>query len=251
MPETHHPKDRKAHSGRQASGKANKENNLACAANQPTPMAQAFEGNVAYSVSELIGMARALSEGDFDRQFEQHCHGELGRLATYLEVLRQNLKVLLPSVSSSAYLIPQAAKSVAEISQQAEVGVNSILEVVEEMLVDQERVAGLLERGAQGEALDLPQLQSIAERDRQRLMNLISRLSFQDVIRQRAEKVQEMIDALEKAILELLLKFKVKINEQVIKEGAGREVLREEVKDLSQDMGLDQALVDELLENLG
>ena len=206
---------------------------------------------MAYSVAGLIGIVRALSEGDFDQEFHQHFHGELGRLAAHLDALRQNLKTLPPAIGASAHLIPKASRGIVEISQQAEMGVNSILELAEKMLADQERVSDLLERVARGEALDLPQLQGIAEKGRHSLMSLMSHLSFQDVVRQRAEKVQEMINAVEKKILGLVVKFKVKVNEWVIKEGNGREVVREKVKDLSEGMELDQALVDELLENFG
>jgi hypothetical protein len=42
----------------------------------------------------------------------------------------------------------------------------------------------------------------------------------------------------------------VKANDQVIKEGEGETVLRDEVKNISGEIGLDQSLVDELLESL-
>lgn len=78
----------------------------------------------------------------------------------------------------------------------------------------------------------------------------MSCVSFQDVIRQRAERAQGVIEDLEKETLELLVRFKFKVNQQVIKDGDGRDVLREEVRDLSDGIGLDQGLVDELLDKL-
>jgi chemotaxis regulatin CheY-phosphate phosphatase CheZ len=196
-------------------------------------------------------MARAISEGDFNRQFQRHFPGELGRLAAYIDELRQNLKALSPAIGTSAHLIPQATQGVAEISQHAQSGVNSILELVEEMLADQEQAANLLDQLSQGQPSDLPQLQSITRRNRGSLISLMSYLSFEDVVRQRAEKVQQMIGEVEKKIVELLTKFKIKLKEHESEEGNGQEILREEVKELSQDMGLDQTLVDELLESLG
>ncbi len=202
------------------------------------------------SVSELVKMAQALSEGDFNRQFEQHFQGELGQLASYLESMRQNLTALAPSVSDSAGLMPKAASDVAEISQDAEVSVNSILELVEGMFTDQEKILEILAGAEGGNGLDIPNLRDIADKNRKSLMSLIGYLSFQDVLRQRAEKVREMIQEFEQKVVELLVKFKVKVNTQAIKEGDGREVMRGQVKDLSGDMGLDQSLVDELLEGL-
>jgi nitrate/nitrite-specific signal transduction histidine kinase len=47
------------------------------------------EHNVTCSVGELVEMAKALSEGEFEQQFQQHFQGELGQLAAYLEAVRK------------------------------------------------------------------------------------------------------------------------------------------------------------------
>ena len=49
---------------------------------------------MSHSVSEIIEMARALSEGDFDREFQQLFQGELGEVASYLNAVRQTLQSL-------------------------------------------------------------------------------------------------------------------------------------------------------------
>ncbi len=118
------------------------------------------------------------------------------------------------------------------------------------MFTDQEKILEILAGAEGGNGLDIPNLRDIADKNRKSLMSLIGYLSFQDVLRQRAEKVREMIQEFEQKVVELLVKFKVKVNTQAIKEGDGREVMRGQVKDLSGDMGLDQSLVDELLEGL-
>lgn len=205
-----------------------------------------------YSVAELVDMARALSEGDFDWQFSQHFEGELGALAGHIESLRQRLKGFSSAADSSSYIMPQAAMGVAEISHQAEMGVNSILGLVEAMLADQEKVLEIAQHTPHlnGKAADLAEIQAIAERSKQGLMALMGQLSFQDVIRQRAEGVQEMIEAVEKKIVELLIKFKVGMGGETLKQVDARDLVREEVNSLSDDIGLDQALVDELLEKI-
>ena len=207
---------------------------------------------MAYSVGELVDMARALSEGDFDREFQQYFQGELGQLASYLDDVRLTLRSISSVAGSSAYLIPEAANSVSEIYRHAENGVNSILDVVDRMSADQEAAMAILAAKA-GQELgnnEIIKLKDINDKTRAGLMSLIGYLSFQDVLRQRVEKVQDLIENLEKKSLELLVKFKVKANEQVIKEGEGENVLREEVKTISGEIGLDQSLVDEMLESL-
>ena len=51
--------------------------------------------------------------------------------------------------------------------------------------------------------------------------------------------------------IELLIKFKVEMSGDALQESIdARDRVREEVKHLTDDIGLDQALVDELLENI-
>ncbi len=200
---------------------------------------------------ELIKMAQALSQGDFDRKFEQHFQGELGHLANYLDSLRQNLKTASSAAAdASACMIPQAASEVSEISRQTELRVNSILELVEQLLSDHERMAEIL-NGLNGETTPaVVQLREVCQKSREALMGLLGHLSFQDVVRQRLEKVQGIIDLLEKKIWELLVKFKVKINERAIKAGDGRGFLVAELRDLPQETGVNQEMVDQLLKEL-
>lgn len=205
---------------------------------------------MAYSVGELVDMARALSEGDFERQFQVAFQGELGQLASYLEDVRQTLRSISEAASSSFYVFPQAVDGVAEIYQHAEKGVNSILDVVDGMSADQEQAAALLAAHDGLKNLDISKLKEITDKTRRSLMSLIGYLSFQDVLRQRVEKVQALIENLEKRSLELLVKFGVKTNEQDLKEGKGEHMLRDQVKELSGEIGLDQALVDQLLADL-
>ncbi len=162
-------------------------------------------------VSELVDLARALTEGDFEQKLTTPLHGELGQIAAHIETLRESLKTLSPKFASSANLIPKAGQGVAEISQQAEMSVNSILGLVDEMCIDQDAVAEMLGKVVDGEAaaLDIEKLQDVATRTSTRLMGLMSFLSFQDVVRQRAEKVQAMIDMVDEKIRELLAKFHV------------------------------------------
>jgi chemotaxis regulatin CheY-phosphate phosphatase CheZ len=206
---------------------------------------------MADSVEDLVAMARALSEGEFDREFGEHFQGELGQLASYLDAVRQTLKSISSSADSSTEFIPEAKNGVAEIYQHAEVGVNSILDLVDHMSADQEQATELLaaSSGRNLDSAEVLKLQKITESTRHGLMGLIGYLSFQDVLRQRVERVQELIENLEARILELLGKFKMKANGNGIPGGTHGE-MHEEAKDRAEGNGLDQALIDELLESL-
>jgi methyl-accepting chemotaxis protein len=174
-----------------------------------------------HEVKELIEVAQALARGDFERKLDTAFQGELGQLAAHIETLRENLKILSPRLASHVHLIPKAGRGIAEISQQAETSVNSILGLVDEMCIDQDTVAQMLGKAADGGAApDIEKLREIAGKTSASLMSLMSFLSFQDVVRQRAEKVQGMIDMVDEKIRELLLKFNVQV-EAPLEEGEG------------------------------
>src|SRR5262245_32129418 len=196
-------------------------------------------------VKELIEVTQALTEGNFERTLGNEFEGELGRLAAYIETVRQNLKSLSPRVTSSIQLIPKAGQGIAEISQQAEMGVNSILGLVDEMCADQEAIVEMFKRVEQGDtsALNVQTLREIADKTKTSLMSLMSFLSFQDVVRQHAEKVQAMIDAVEEKICELLVKFKLEAHES----DEGKDLMEAQPREVpaSQDV-VDQSLIDNL-----
>lgn len=210
----------------------------------------ANESEESCSVTDLIDMARGLSEGDFNVRFEHQFQGDLGQLATHLISLRQNLQALDPSISSSTHVMSQSVKDVDEISQRAELGVNAILELVEGMTDDYEEMLDLLEKGNKNGGMDVARAKEIVLKGKKNLSSVMSFLSFQDVVRQRSERIRDMLQEFEQKIMALLVKFRIKVKTQEIKEGDGREILREDMKDLSEGMGFDQSMVDDLLDSL-
>lgn len=74
-------------------------------------------------------------------------------------------------------------------------------------------------------------------------MSLMSCLSFQDVVRQRAEKIQVMIDSVEEKVRKLLSKFNLKVSELVVEEESAED-FGAQVVDHSQEV-VDQNSVDD------
>jgi hypothetical protein len=198
---------------------------------------------VTCSVAELVEMARALSEGEFEQQFQQDFQGELGQLASYLEAVRQTLQSFSSTADGSKDLLPRAAHGVFEVNKEAENGFNSVWETIEQMQSNQAAARRLLQ--AQPNArhgLNVAELNAILDKNHEHLLALMSFLSFQDVLRQRLEKIQRMIGEIEERTIELSVKLKVKANEKGIKHGNRAE--------LERDADLDQNLVDQLMASL-
>ena len=164
-------------------------------------------------------------------------------MASYLDAVRQTLQVISAAASGSYELIPAAADGVAEIHQEAENGFESIWQVVEKMQADQTMARELLtSMGEQSKTGEIARLREIAGNSQQTLLSLMSYLSFQDVLRQRLEKVQGLIQKMEQKTLDLMVKFDVKAHKASITEENGAQ--------LAHKVDLDQALVDQLLEGL-
>jgi hypothetical protein len=197
---------------------------------------------MSHSVSEIIEMARALSEGDFDREFQQLFHGELGEVASYLNAVRQTLQSLSAMTDISCAILPNAADGVAAIRQETETRFDSLWEMVEIMQEDQAAVRSILGHGDDLSTDKVASLREIANKSKQTLLSLMSYLTFQDVLRQRLEKLQALIETLEKKAFDLVAKFDVKTNKKQIQEGA--------CTALPVRIDLDQILVDQLLASL-
>jgi hypothetical protein len=188
-------------------------------------------------------MARALSEGEFEQKFQQDFQGELGKLASYLEAVRQTLHSLACAANGSQDLLPKASDGVAEINREAESGFNSVWEVVEEMQSNQAQICTLLDAAAgRAQAFDIGKLAEIFQKNRQNLLALMSYLSFQDVLRQRLEKVQRIIGKIEERTVELSVKFKLQNKDRSLNDGDAAAV--------DQPADLDQSLVDKLMASL-
>ena len=61
---------------------------------------------------------------------------------------------------------------------------------------------------------EVASLREIANKSKQTLLSLMSYLTFQDVLRQRLEKLQALIGTLEKKAFDLVAKFDVKTNKR-------------------------------------
>jgi chemotaxis regulatin CheY-phosphate phosphatase CheZ len=206
---------------------------------------------VSDSVGQLVDMAKALSEGELEREFNHYCQGELGELASYLEAIRQTLLSLSGNALGSTDLTAKAADGVAAINREAESSFNSVWDVIERIQSDQAVVRSLLGETDGGLAVEqVNQLKQIAEKHQAELLALMSYLSFQDVLRQRLEKIQAIIGQVENKTLELMAQFKIKTSGMASKNGNAMDIPAGNAADLPSADSLDQALVDQLMAKL-
>jgi chemotaxis protein CheZ len=174
----------------------------------------------AQSLKELEEMAKAMSEGDFHRQVSSKVHGELENLATYIGKTMANLQVLDPSVRLSAERdIPTASQQLSDVVKSTEEAMNTIISLTD-TLMDHQATLGesieklKLQKSRSREYQDLiDQIEQLHMEDEKTLMEIITSLSFQDLIGQRINRIVTMVATVQDKLRDLIQAFGIKVHE--------------------------------------
>ncbi|MEK6814981.1 MAG: protein phosphatase CheZ [Nitrospirota bacterium] len=175
-----------------------------------------------HGIKELVEVARAMSEGDFYRELSVTVKGELAQLAEYINKTRVSLQHLEPSVRETTKNIPMASQQLSDVTRATEEATHKVLSLTEEILDEQESLGKHLAaaRGAAsapgGDGL-LPALDAInatTDRTKEKLIEIMTNLSFQDLTGQKIKKIVALVQEVEAKILELILSFGLRPDEK-------------------------------------
>lgn len=190
------------------------------------------EGEVQY----LIDMAKAISEGDFYREFNTHVGGELAQLAQYIDKTRKSLQNIHPSLNETSERIPNASEQLKSITIDTEKATNSIMDLTEDLLDSTDESETLLEElkkhimeKSEDQESALALISRLDEKNstrRTNLMQIFENLSFQDLTGQKINKIITLVQEVETRILKILLTF------NLVKKPAPQQ---EEEPDINQD----------------
>ncbi len=190
-----------------------------------------------------------------DRQLYQ----ELGELTRYIERTVRKMHELVPPIQASAGQLPQASQQLAELVTISEQGTHTVMQLAEEIIdnhaalsTELEHVASAL-RGAGPDAPELERItgmQQILTADDQRLMNIITQLSFQDLISQRVKTVLATLEDIERRLVEMVVVFGVGHDGHQAPDDRKAEALQKQL-DASKSSALNQDTVDEILAEFG
>lgn len=203
------------------------------------------------ALKELTQFARAISKGDFYREINLELKGELGRLAFYIDKTRRNLQFLDPKIKETSGQVPDVTAGLSSITKATEEATHKVLTISEKVLQDRDAVSGYLEKlkdMVENNALaTIKELENINEENKADIIDILTALSFQDLTGQKIRKLEEAIVDIEKRILELLISFGIKGDDETKK--AGSKVL-DQMEKLKTEK-LSQQLVDDILQGLG
>lgn len=185
-------------------------------------------------------------------------YDELGELARYLEsAMRKVADVGAPMATNSAQL-PQATAHLLDLNKMTEEGTLEVMRLTEIIQDNRARAAKELASVASTlEAVDCTTLaarlgktaQELAQDDKH-LMDIMTALSFQDLVAQRVKKLVTIVEDVQCKLVELVVVFGLK-QEGTAPETQGKagEMLRQ--LEASKSTAIKQDLADELLSEFG
>ena len=185
-------------------------------------------------------------------------YDELGELARYIETaMRKMAEVGAPMVAGSAQL-PQATAHLLDLNKMTEEGTLEVMRLTE--IVQDNRSRAAKELATVVAALQAVDCQTLAARlgktaqelaqDEKHLMDIMTALSFQDLVAQRVKKLVTIVEDVQCKLVELVVVFGLK-QEGVAPDTQGKadEILRQ--LEASKSTAIKQDPADELLSEFG
>jgi chemotaxis protein CheZ len=184
---------------------------------------------------------------------------ELGALARYIETAIHKLAEAGGPVLATTRQLPQATTHLTDLCRLTEEGTHEVMRLAESVQDNHARVVKLLLElaAAFGEGADtLPAARRLDEaartlaQDDKRLMDLMTALSFQDLVAQRVQKVIDLLGDVQRKLLELIVVFGPIANRMDPgRNGKADDLLKQ--LDASKSTAIKQALVDDILRQFG
>jgi chemotaxis protein CheZ len=185
-------------------------------------------------------------------------YAELGDLARFIDTTMRTLSQFSAPVSSTTEQLPQALSHLTDLRLLTEQGTHAVMKQVEAMQESRATTSAALEGlaqaiGSHGTASAQEHLASMTralEADDKRLIEIMTALSFQDLVAQRVNKLATIIDEVKHKLLELVVVFgpyqkQVDLQNQ----GKAADMLRQ--LEAAKTTAMDQDLADEILKQCG
>ncbi len=218
------------------------------------------------------------SDDIFFKNLSSDMTGGLKELAMLIINFRRDLRSrICPEITDLAvHQIPEAADQLAGIIETTEVAANKIMDNLESMQGQTDKMGLIFESLKNGEldlsgdkaCLDPQTVEAITplikhmESDIQKHDSLISdsfiQMSFQDLTGQRIKRIMTLVTQMEQRLKEMIISFGIQLTEHEKNPHISEEALQKTIKDKVAELagpqregeGLDQAGIDDLLMNL-
>jgi chemotaxis protein CheZ len=184
---------------------------------------------------------------------------ELGELTRYIETAMRKMDSVRGPVMSTTEQLPMATTHLADLRRLTEEGTHEVMRLVEAIqddhtsltktLADVEHRAQLRQDNPVLDAVVHQMIEALAVDDK-RLMDIMTALSFQDLVAQRVKKLVAIVEDIQHKLLHLIVVFGLE-KQQTGSEAQGEagEMLRQ--LEASRTGSMEQRLVDDILTKFG
>jgi chemotaxis protein CheZ len=184
---------------------------------------------------------------------------ELGELARFIDTTMKTLSEFSAPVSNSTEQLPQAMTHLTNLKSMTERGTHEVMMQVEAIQENHMKVAKVLKGIAQAlqkapvdpsVAAQVSTVTDLIQGDDKRLIDIMTALSFQDLVAQSVNKLVTILDEVEHKLLQLVVVFGP-YQKQAAKETQDKasEMLRQ--LEATKNTSMNQDLADEILKQFG
>lgn len=185
-------------------------------------------------------------------------YSELGELARFVDTAMRKLSEIAPPMLTSSSQLPQASMHLLDLNKMTEEGTHEVMRLTE---IIQDSQTGLQKDLAKVRdilaAMDCPSLagklalagETLASNE-MHLVEIMTALSFQDLVAQRVKKLVTILDDVQRKLMELVVAFGM---EQQVDKSESPSKAEEMLKQLeaSKTTAIKQDLADEILGEFG
>jgi chemotaxis protein CheZ len=192
------------------------------------------------------------------QQREQKLYEELGELARFVEQAMKAISEASPGILSSSTQLPTASGHLSDLNKMTEDGTLEVMRLTEMIQDNRDRTAKDLAVVVEIlQAVDavklaecLEKVSAVLAEDGKHLSDIMTALSFQDLVAQRVKKLVAILDDVQSKLVELVVIFGIQQNgENRSVEGTAGHLLKQ--LDESKKTAMKQQVADDILAQFG
>jgi len=189
---------------------------------------------------------------------DQKLYEELGELARYVEQAMKAIAQAGPGILSSSAQLPTASSHLSDLNKMTEDGTLEVMRLTELIQDNRDRAVKDLATIVQslhakdssqlGESLE--KVKALIVEDGKHLTEIMTALSFQDLVAQRVKKLVTILDEVQNKLMELVIVFGLEQDgEKVVGEGTAGQMLKQ--LEESKKTAMKQQVADDILAQFG
>lgn len=184
---------------------------------------------------------------------------ELGELARFIDTTMKTLSEFSTPVSTSTEQLPQALSHLTNLKTMTEQGTHRVMLEVEAIQDSHLKLSGMIKeltlalQKTQAAPAVLQQMQAISDTigaDDKRLLDIMTALSFQDLVAQSVNKLVTILQEVEHKLLQLVVVFGP-YQKQAAKQEQDKASQMLKQLEATKNTSMDQDLADEILKQFG